>query len=96
MVPQVAGVFTIREDQYEKALTLMSDGANLPRTYSIYKKKLESVVKLAERKGIRTMKIEVDLEEFRIWAANAGRDCDERARVAFASDAAAVRIRDGI
>lgn len=84
------GLSWYKESQYEDFKKLCEDGYNLPNTYADWLKKAEHLFESLKSQGHNVIKVEVDINEFRVFCTANGHKFNSAGREAFGNYKVAV------
>ena len=79
----VIGIAWYREEDYERIMTLMADGASFPKTHASWRQKAVRMERELKRQGLRPVRVEVDPVAFERWCIEQGTLPDSQARNRF-------------
>lgn len=85
---KVAGMVWYRLEDYDAAMTIMADRANLHRTYAEWRMAAEHGEKKMRRAGWATTRAYIDPATFAAWCGERGLNIDAKARNEFANSVA--------
>ena len=80
---RVVGIAWYREDDYERIMTLMADGASFPKTHASWRHKALRMERELKRQGLKPVRVDVYPEAFQRWCARRGTAPDSEARNRF-------------
>lgn len=83
------GIAWYRREDYHRILDVMADAHRLPPTYESWLKAAEQGIRQLEAAGHVTVKVQLDPDLFVTWCRQRDLNVDARARIAYASEAAA-------
>ena len=86
----VAGIAWFRSDQWQLLRSLASDADTLEQTHAEWETLAEKTIKDLAREGLLARKVDVDVNDLRVWCIAQQRPLDASARAAYAT----VRLRD--
>jgi hypothetical protein len=86
----VAGIAWFRSDQWQLLRSLAFDADILEQTHAAWESLDEKTIKDLARTGLVARKVDVDVNDLRVWCTAQQRPLDASARAAYAT----VRLRD--
>ena len=86
----IAGIAWFRSDQWQLLRSLASDADILEQTHAEWEGLAERTMKDLARKGLLARKVDVDVNDLRVWCVAQQRPLDAAARAEYA----AARLRD--
>jgi hypothetical protein len=81
----VMGVGWYRPEQWKRLRQISADVNKLEKTHAEWLAIAEKTVKDLTRQGVSILKVDVDVEELRIWCGKQGLPIDAEARAKFVS-----------
>lgn len=86
----VAGIAWFRSDQWQLLRSLASDPDILEQTHAEWESLAKKAIQDLAGEGVLARKVDVDVNDLRVWCIEQGRPMDGSARAAYA----AARLRD--
>jgi hypothetical protein len=81
----VAGIAWFRPDQWQLLRSLASDADILEQTHAEWERLAEKTIKNLAREGLLARRVDVDVNDLRVWCIAQQRPLDASARAAYAT-----------
>ncbi len=81
----IAGIAWFRANQWQLLRSLATDADDLEETHEEWVEIAEETIEDLARQGVRTQKVDVDVNELQAWCSAKKRPLDSSARAAYAA-----------
>lgn len=87
------GIGWFNREDYPRILEIMVDAEIMPPTHGLWRDAAEAQEMRAKDSGLRVIRVRIEPDQFLAWCADAGLPANAQARMAYASEVAAKRMR---
>lgn len=91
---RAVGISWFREEDYPRALAIMTDAQVLPGNYLAWREKAEQQERRAKASGYLVIRAVIDPDEFPGWCRTRGLDVDANGRRLFAAWFAMTQVKE--